>query len=132
MKRKGGASPAPTREKGRGNGGIGSRATWLAQRAHAARAYKRTGKDGRPTGAPLHARRDPGYRGSEGGGAAEPGGLLRGTIDCLVQDAAGVVTVIEIKTGRARPEHQAQLDLYLEAARSLYPGRPVRGLLLHP
>lgn len=67
-------------------------------------------------------------------GAPEPGAgpsWLRGTIDCLVDEAGGVVTVVEIKTGAARPEHQMQLDLYVSAARALYPGRDVRGLLLY-
>jgi len=56
---------------------------------------------------------------------------LRGTIDCLVDEAGGAVTVVEIKTGAARPEHQTQLELYVTAARALYPGRNVQGLLLY-
>ena len=58
--------------------------------------------------------------------------ILRGTIDCLVRDAHGRVTVFEFKTGRATPEHRAQLDIYLSAARALFPGLPVEGRLIYP
>ena len=57
--------------------------------------------------------------------------LLRGTIDCLVM-SADRVTVVEFKTGRRRPEHQAQLDVYVEAARELFPGAAVTGALIYP
>ena len=41
------------------------------------------------------------------------------------------MTVIEVKTGAARPEHESQLALYLEAARALFGGRQVDGRLLY-
>ena len=31
------------------------------------------------------------------------------------------MTVIEVKTGAARPEHESQLALYQEAARAVFP-----------
>ena len=66
---------------------------------------------------------------------ADPGGggpvFVRGVIDCLSRRPDGRVTVIEFKTGAARPEHEAQLALYVEAARALFPGRPVDGRLLY-
>jgi len=60
------------------------------------------------------------------------GQLLRGTIDCLVMRPDGSVAVVEFKTGRRRAEHQAQLDAYVEAARGLFPGADVRGVLIYP
>jgi ATP-dependent exoDNAse (exonuclease V) beta subunit len=57
--------------------------------------------------------------------------VLRGTIDCLTVSIGGAVTVIEFKTGGFREEHQRQLQLYVEAARSLFPDRSVSGLLVH-
>ncbi|HUF23967.1 MAG TPA: UvrD-helicase domain-containing protein [Vicinamibacterales bacterium] len=65
------------------------------------------------------------------------GALLRGTIDCLVLRASSGaapqdVSVVEFKTGRRRPEHQAQLDVYVDAARDLFPGASVTGVLVYP
>jgi ATP-dependent helicase/nuclease subunit A len=58
-------------------------------------------------------------------------GIVRGTIDCLVQKDDGVV-VLELKTGRARPGHRLQLELYVRAARQLLGNTvPVSGLLLY-
>jgi ATP-dependent helicase/nuclease subunit A len=59
------------------------------------------------------------------------GAVIRGTIDCLAIGADGSVTVLEYKTGGPRPVHQAQLDLYLRAARSLFPGARVEGRLVY-
>jgi len=58
-------------------------------------------------------------------------GLLRGTIDCLVERQDGSVLVLEIKTGAARDVHQRQLDVYVAAARALFPGRTVDGHLVY-
>ena len=60
------------------------------------------------------------------------GRTLRGTIDCLVVAPGPNVSVIEFKTGRKRPEHQAQLDAYVDAARALFPGATVAGMLIYP
>ena len=58
-------------------------------------------------------------------------GIVRGTIDCLVQKADGVV-VLELKTGGARSGHRLQLELYVRAARQLLGNSvPVSGLLLY-
>jgi hypothetical protein len=57
---------------------------------------------------------------------AVDGRVVRGTIDCLVRRGeGGPVTVIEFKTGRPRPEHQAQADLYRLAAQTIFPGAEV-------
>jgi ATP-dependent helicase/nuclease subunit A len=58
--------------------------------------------------------------------------IVRGTMDCLVLAADGSRTVVEIKTGEPRPEHQAQLDVYLAALRSADPSSEVRGELVYP
>jgi len=65
------------------------------------------------------------------------GQILRGTIDCLVVRAPdgsdpAAVTVVEFKTGRKRAEHQQQLDVYVEAARALFPAASVDGVLVYP
>jgi len=52
------------------------------------------------------------------------GRLVRGTIDCLVV-TDDVVSVLEFKTGRARPEHAIQVELYGKAVQAVYPGRRV-------
>ena len=57
--------------------------------------------------------------------------VLRGTIDCLAISGDGAVTVIEFKTGAHRDEHERQLELYVDAARALFPDRTVSGLLVH-
>ena len=57
--------------------------------------------------------------------------IVRGTIDCLVQKADGDIAVLEFKTGRRRPEHEAQTALYEQAAASLFPGRRVVTQLLY-
>ena len=58
-------------------------------------------------------------------------GILRGTIDCLIQKPDGSVLVLEIKTGSAREIHHRQLDVYVAAAQSLFPGRAVEGHLVY-
>jgi ATP-dependent exoDNAse (exonuclease V) beta subunit len=55
--------------------------------------------------------------------------ILRGAIDCLIVRPDGV-TVVEFKTGTRRAAHQRQLDVYLEAARLLFP-TPVEGRLIY-
>ena len=57
--------------------------------------------------------------------------FVRGAIDCLRRWPDGRVTVVEFKTGAARPEHESQLALYVEAASALFPERPVDGRLLY-
>jgi ATP-dependent helicase/nuclease subunit A len=57
--------------------------------------------------------------------------LIRGTIDCLVRKASGQLVVVEIKTGRRRPAHQRQVDLYVRAARALDPESDVAGVLVY-
>ncbi len=58
------------------------------------------------------------------------GKIVRGTIDCLIA-AADRVTVLEFKTGRARPEHEAQVEVYRAAAQALFPGLPVESRLVY-
>ena len=62
----------------------------------------------------------------------QPGRVLRGTIDCLVRQPDGSIVVIEFKTGAPSPAHTAQLDLYVGAARDIFPGAPVSGVVVYP
>ena len=58
--------------------------------------------------------------------------IVRGTIDCLVRKPDGSILVVEFKTGRTRPIHQRQLDVYVAAARQFHPDAPaVSGTLLY-
>jgi RecB family endonuclease NucS len=58
--------------------------------------------------------------------------LVRGSIDCLAILPDGRVRVVELKTGRPQPWHEAQLGTYVRAARALFPGVPVEGHLIYP
>ena len=58
--------------------------------------------------------------------------MWRGTIDCVVRTSADTLTVLEFKTGRRRPEHEAQLDLYRAAVARLFPGMRVQTQLVYP
>jgi ATP-dependent helicase/nuclease subunit A len=58
--------------------------------------------------------------------------MLRGTIDCLILRNDGSIAVVEFKTGRRRPADERQLALYVEAARSLFPGAAVEGHVIYP
>jgi ATP-dependent helicase/nuclease subunit A len=53
------------------------------------------------------------------------GRIVRGTIDCLVETSPGVFTLLEFKTGGERPEDRHQIELYLHAARQLFPGASI-------
>jgi ATP-dependent exoDNAse (exonuclease V) beta subunit len=56
--------------------------------------------------------------------------VLRGTIDCLVRRPDGALVIIEFKTGAPSRSHQAQLDIYLEAARAMFPDTSVQGWIV--
>jgi ATP-dependent helicase/nuclease subunit A len=60
-----------------------------------------------------------------------PDRVLRGVIDALVVAPDGGVTVVEFKTGMARPEHDAQAALYAQAVQSAL-GRPATVQLVYP
>jgi hypothetical protein len=60
------------------------------------------------------------------------GGVLRGTIDCLIRTAPDRMTMLEFKTGRPRDDHQVQLDLYCQAAQRLFPGFTIDAHLVYP
>jgi ATP-dependent helicase/nuclease subunit A len=57
--------------------------------------------------------------------------VFHGSIDSIVATPDGIV-VVEFKTGRRAVEHEAQVELYVEAAQELFPGRPVRGVIIYP
>jgi ATP-dependent exoDNAse (exonuclease V) beta subunit len=58
--------------------------------------------------------------------------IWRGTIDCLIQTSPTTITVLEFKTGRPRPEHDVQLELYREAVSRLFPGMTIDSHLVYP
>ena len=58
--------------------------------------------------------------------------IATGTIDCLARGQDNRMTVLEFKTGAARPEHRQQLEAYLVAARSMFPGAKVDGRIVYP
>jgi ATP-dependent helicase/nuclease subunit A len=49
-----------------------------------------------------------------------PGEVIRGVVDCLVVGRDGSLTVLEFKTGRPRPGHEAQAALYGAAVREAF------------
>ncbi|CAN5699077.1 hypothetical protein BH18ACI5_BH18ACI5_27220 [soil metagenome] len=57
--------------------------------------------------------------------------IVRGTIDSIAQAPNGNLTVLEFKTGSPRSSDQAQLDLYVRAARALFPGVEVEGRVIY-
>jgi ATP-dependent exoDNAse (exonuclease V) beta subunit len=63
---------------------------------------------------------------------SSPAQIVRGVIDCLACAPSGEVVVIDFKTGAPRETDGRQLDVYIEAARGLFPGAPVRGVLVYP
>jgi ATP-dependent exoDNAse (exonuclease V) beta subunit len=58
--------------------------------------------------------------------------VWRGTIDCLIRTSTTTMAVLEFKTGRRRPEHQVQLELYRDAASRLFPGMAIEAYLVYP
>jgi ATP-dependent helicase/nuclease subunit A len=58
------------------------------------------------------------------------GQIVRGTIDCLIT-TGDRVTVLEFKTGKARPEHRNQAEVYRTAAQALFPGMKVESRLVY-
>jgi hypothetical protein len=67
--------------------------------------------------------------------------VARGLIDCLICSAAGSpaadgrskerVTILEFKTGSARPEHQIQAMAYKQAVESMFPQAEVEAQLVY-
>ena len=65
-------------------------------------------------------------------GAGEDAGVIvRGAIDCLVCRPDGRWVVVEFKTGRPTAWHDAQLAIYVEAARALTGAEEVEGRLVY-
>jgi ATP-dependent helicase/nuclease subunit A len=62
----------------------------------------------------------------------QPGVCVRGAVDCLVVGPTGTATVLEFKTGRPRPEHEAQVRLYARAMEAILGLGPVGTLVCYP
>jgi ATP-dependent exoDNAse (exonuclease V) beta subunit len=58
--------------------------------------------------------------------------VVRGAIDCLAVRPDGSIVVIDFKTGAPKAADRAQVAIYVAAARALFPGRPVSGLIAYP
>jgi RecB family endonuclease NucS len=58
--------------------------------------------------------------------------VVRGAIDCVAFPSSSEAVVFEIKTGRPAAWHRAQLELYVAAARQLFPGVTVTGRVVYP
>ena len=56
--------------------------------------------------------------------------IVRGTIDCIVSSGDSM-TVLEFKTGRQRPEHARQVELYGKAVQAMHPERPVNTRVIY-
>ncbi|HUL75190.1 MAG TPA: PD-(D/E)XK nuclease family protein, partial [Vicinamibacterales bacterium] len=61
-----------------------------------------------------------------------PDSPIRGVIDCLIAAPDGRVTVLEFKTGRPRPEHDAQAALYGAAMEALLGPNRVAVKIVYP
>jgi ATP-dependent helicase/nuclease subunit A len=61
-----------------------------------------------------------------------PDVLLRGSVDCLIALGDGSLRILEFKTGARRPEHTAQLEIYVRAMQAAFPGTTVTGELVYP
>ncbi len=57
--------------------------------------------------------------------------VLRGVIDCVVLRPDGNVVVLDFKTGAPRESDQRQLEIYVAAAKTLFPGSSVTGQLVY-
>jgi ATP-dependent helicase/nuclease subunit A len=68
--------------------------------------------------------------GAQGPGE-EDGVIVRGAIDCLIRRADGRWVVVEFKTGRPTAWHDAQLAIYVAAARALTGAAEVEGRLVY-
>ena len=75
-----------------------------------------------------HAMRESGLLSTDGGSHL----IVRGTIDALVRQADGAIVVVEFKTGAPHVDHHEQLEMYVEAARAMFPGAAVTGRLIYP
>ena len=63
--------------------------------------------------------------------AGDPERVIRGTIDCLVRQPDGSIVVIAFGTVASAPGDADRLDLYVRAAREMFPGSGVAGRLVN-
>ena len=57
--------------------------------------------------------------------------IWRGALDALMAAGPGQLEVLEFKTGRPQPAHEAQLDLYVAAIAAMAPGVEVSGQVIY-
>jgi ATP-dependent exoDNAse (exonuclease V) beta subunit len=61
-----------------------------------------------------------------------PSERVRGSIDCVIERKDGQFVVLEFKTGRPRPEHQAQVDLYVAALGQALDTNAISAKIVYP
>jgi ATP-dependent exoDNAse (exonuclease V) beta subunit len=62
---------------------------------------------------------------------AEPAPLIvRGSIDCLVLQPEGKVTIVELKTGRPRATDRLQMAVYERAVQAMFPESQIEAALV--
>ena len=64
--------------------------------------------------------------------ADRPDVVVRGRIDCVVEQPNGELVILEFKTGRARAEHETQVAIYRDALAAVFPGRDIRVRTFYP
>jgi ATP-dependent exoDNAse (exonuclease V) beta subunit len=62
---------------------------------------------------------------------AAPDRIVRGQIDGVVVPLDGPIVVVEFKTGRPQPGHDAQVSVYRQALATAWPGRGVETRLFY-
>jgi hypothetical protein len=62
--------------------------------------------------------------------AADASTILRGVIGCLAIAPSGAVTIVELQTGACAGAGAARLEASVAAARALFPGQPLEGVLV--
>ncbi len=61
---------------------------------------------------------------------ATGGRIVRGTVDCIITTEESI-TVLDFKTGRPRPEHARQVELYGKAVQAMHPGIRVHAQVIY-
>jgi hypothetical protein len=60
------------------------------------------------------------------------GARVRGAVDCVIVASDGGLTVLELKTGRPRPDHEAQAALYARAVEAAFGAKDVKSVVCYP
>src|SRR5262249_17816848 len=61
-----------------------------------------------------------------------PETVVRGRIDCLVEQPDGNLVILEFKTGQPRPDHEVQVEIYRAALQAVFPHRDIQARTFYP